>query len=69
MYYFRFIFHDWPDRYCATLLRALIPALKRGARVVISDYVVPDLGTSFRHRERHARYVNLVRLNTHCSRA
>ncbi|KAI1746570.1 O-methyltransferase [Xylaria castorea] len=39
VYHFRWIFHDWSDRYCLKLLRALVPALKPGARVVVSDYV------------------------------
>lgn len=44
VYHFRWVFHDWPDRYCLDLLRVLIPALKPGARVVVSDFVVPESG-------------------------
>ncbi|EHK97896.1 putative Sterigmatocystin 8-O-methyltransferase [Glarea lozoyensis 74030] len=37
VYYFRWILHDWSDRYCVKILKALIPALKKGARVVLSE--------------------------------
>lgn len=50
-YHFRWIFHDWPDKYCSMLLRALIPALKTGARIIISDFVVPESGTTSWYRE------------------
>ncbi|KAL7621042.1 hypothetical protein AAE478_008354 [Parahypoxylon ruwenzoriense] len=40
-YFLRQIIHDWPRKECLTILRALIPALKPGARVLISEYVVP----------------------------
>jgi len=32
VYYFRAIFHDWPDKYCIRILQNLIPGLKKGAR-------------------------------------
>ena len=44
VYYFRWIFHDWADKYAAKILQALIPALKPGARIVINEYIVPDPG-------------------------
>ncbi|KAH8692496.1 sterigmatocystin 8-O-methyltransferase precursor [Phaeosphaeriaceae sp. PMI808] len=37
IYYFRWIFHDWSDKYCVKILRALIPALKSGARLLFSE--------------------------------
>ena len=37
VYYLRWILHDWSDKYCIKILRALIPALKPGARIVISE--------------------------------
>lgn len=51
VYHFRWMFHDWPDKYCILLLRALVPALKTGARVVVSDFVVPELGTAGWYQE------------------
>ena len=64
VYFFRFIFHNWPDKYCLKILRSLIPALKTGAKVVIIDYVLPGPG-GFRSRweETRARYVYNVDLS------
>jgi hypothetical protein len=44
VYYFRWIFHDWSDRYSLKILKALIPGLKAGARVIISDVCMPEYG-------------------------
>ncbi|KAI1172923.1 S-adenosyl-L-methionine-dependent methyltransferase [Nemania sp. FL0916] len=41
-YFLRQIIHDWPQRECVAILRALIPALKPGARVLVSEYIVPS---------------------------
>ncbi|KAI5859358.1 S-adenosyl-L-methionine-dependent methyltransferase [Durotheca rogersii] len=41
VYIYRWIFHNWPDKYCIKILKALIPALKRGSRVLIMDFVMP----------------------------
>lgn len=45
VYYFRMIFHDWPDKYCIKILRQLIPVLASGSKVVINDAVIPGPGT------------------------
>ncbi|KAL8730473.1 MAG: hypothetical protein Q9166_004037 [cf. Caloplaca sp. 2 TL-2023] len=37
VYYFRWILHDWSDKYCIKILRSLIPALKPGARIMFSE--------------------------------
>lgn len=42
VYLFRWIFHNWPDKYCVLILRNLIPALKKGAMVVINDNCLPE---------------------------
>ena len=55
VYFFRAIFHDWPDKYCVELLRNLIPALKNGARVIISDPHTPDPLTMEPWQERQVR--------------
>ncbi|KAI1424878.1 S-adenosyl-L-methionine-dependent methyltransferase [Xylaria sp. FL1777] len=41
VYFFRWIFHNWSDKYCIKILRCLVPALKPGSKVIISDAVMP----------------------------
>ena len=43
VYYFRSIFHNWSDKYCIQILQNLVPALKLGAKIVIHEYMLPDL--------------------------
>ncbi|CAH0038144.1 unnamed protein product, partial [Clonostachys solani] len=42
VYLLRWVMHDWSDKYCVLILRALVPALKKGARVVINDICAPE---------------------------
>jgi hypothetical protein len=56
-YLFRWIFHDWSDRYAVRILRNLIPALKLGARVVIGEVCLPEPGDVSSLVERQMRYV------------
>ncbi|CBX96647.1 hypothetical protein IAQ61_005490 [Plenodomus lingam] len=39
IYMLKWILHDWPDAESVAILRALVPALKPGARVLFIDYV------------------------------
>ncbi|KAF2265350.1 S-adenosyl-L-methionine-dependent methyltransferase [Lojkania enalia] len=39
IYLIKLILHDWPDKECIDILRALRPSLKPGARIVFVDYV------------------------------
>lgn len=41
IYFLRWIFHNWSDKYCVKILQALIPALRPGAKVIISEAVLP----------------------------
>jgi hypothetical protein len=45
VYLYRWIMHNWPDKYCVKILKALVPALKKGARVLVMDMVMPPPGT------------------------
>lgn len=38
----RWVLHDWPDAYSVRILRALVPAMRPGARVLIYEYVLAD---------------------------
>lgn len=42
LYFFRFIFHNWADKYAVQILKNLVPAMKDGARVLIYEFFVPD---------------------------
>ena len=42
IYFFRFIFHNQSDKYCVKVLRALVPAMKAGTRVLIFETVLPE---------------------------
>ncbi|KLJ05406.1 hypothetical protein EMPG_11125 [Blastomyces silverae] len=39
IYIIKLILHDWPDQEAARILRALVPALKPGARVLLIEYI------------------------------
>jgi trans-aconitate methyltransferase len=57
VYMFRWILHNWPDKYCVKILRALISALKKGARVLVMDMVVPPPGVLGNEADRKLRYL------------
>jgi hypothetical protein len=57
VYFFRWIFHGFSDKYCVKILQALTPALKKGARIVINDGVLPEPGTAGYVEEKSMRYV------------
>lgn len=42
IYFFRWIFHNQSDKYCVKILRALVPAMKAGTRVLIFETVLPE---------------------------
>ena len=45
VYLIRWCLHNWSDEYSIKILRALIPALKPGARVLVNDGVLPEPNT------------------------
>ena len=43
------VLHNWTDEGCRTILQQLIPAMEKGySKLLINDYVVPDVGASWR---------------------
>ncbi|POS80295.1 hypothetical protein DHEL01_v201311 [Diaporthe helianthi] len=44
VYFLRHVMHNHPDEECVAILRALLPALRGGGRVLVSEYVVPPAG-------------------------
>lgn len=63
-YFFRWIFHNWPDKYCLKILRSLIPALKPGAKIIVSDAVLPGPGELPRAVETRMRSFDLSMTST-----
>ena len=44
-YFFRLIFHDWPDQECIKILRNHVPAMKKGASILVCDLLLPEPNT------------------------
>ncbi|ORY54703.1 S-adenosyl-L-methionine-dependent methyltransferase [Pseudomassariella vexata] len=41
VYFLRHVLHNHPDQECVDILKALLPALKSGARILASEYIMP----------------------------
>lgn len=54
-YLLRHVLHDWSDKYAILILRALVPALKKGARVIINELILPEPGKIPMTEERNLR--------------
>lgn len=57
VYYLRHILHDWPDEFATKIIANLVPALKDGSKVLISDSVIPPPGQLHGADEKFVRYV------------
>ncbi|KAL9610543.1 MAG: hypothetical protein Q9167_004755 [Letrouitia subvulpina] len=55
VYLFRFVFHNWSDGYCVKILRALVPAMRSGAKVAVNDHCMPEPGTLGLSSEKRIR--------------
>jgi hypothetical protein len=55
VYFFRWIFHGWSDHSAVKILQSQIPALKKGARILINEWVMPDPSTISNWDERIMR--------------
>lgn len=62
VYFYRWILHNHSDKYAVNMLKQLIPALKKGARVVINDHCLPEPGTESLWDEKIIRTMDLVML-------
>ena len=56
VYFFRWIFHNWSDKYCVQILRNHVPALKPGARIVIMDNCLPEPNMLHLWQDERIRY-------------
>lgn len=59
VYLFSQIFHDWSDKYVVKILRATIPSMKKGAKIVIRDMVLPPPGTLPAWVDKEMRMVDI----------
>ncbi|KAK6957512.1 hypothetical protein Daesc_000299 [Daldinia eschscholtzii] len=57
VYFFRMIFRNWGDEYALQILKAHIPVLRPGAKILIQDVCMSEPGTIPLWRERMQRYV------------
>ena len=55
VYFLRWILHDWPDAYAVRILKAPIPALRRGSKVVLNELCMPGFQTVSLCQERYLR--------------
>ncbi|KAK7918362.1 hypothetical protein PG985_010236 [Apiospora marii] len=55
VYLFRWVLHNWPDAHVQRILRALVPSLKPGAKVIIFDEIMPPAGSMSLSVERNQR--------------
>lgn len=62
VYYFRRIFHDWPDAECIQILENLVPSMQKGSRLILCDLVVKPPGMDNLVDEKFARVCDLQML-------
>ncbi|KAJ4293187.1 hypothetical protein N0V90_008469 [Kalmusia sp. IMI 367209] len=67
VYFFRWIFHNWSDKYCIQILRSLVPALKKGARIMVYEHVMED-GVDLLLSKKRERYLDLFMMCAYNSR-
>ncbi|RAO72498.1 uncharacterized protein BHQ10_008510 [Talaromyces amestolkiae] len=68
IYLLRYVLHDWGDKYCIDIIRNLIPAMKRGARIVVQDHVLPEPGTMGLLQEMQMRSMDAIMMSLFNSR-
>ncbi|KAI1361281.1 sterigmatocystin 8-O-methyltransferase [Xylaria arbuscula] len=59
VYLFRLVFQIWSDKYTLQILKAQIPALRPGAKILIQDTIAPEPGEIPLWRERVLRNMDL----------
>ncbi|KAI8626344.1 S-adenosyl-L-methionine-dependent methyltransferase [Xylariaceae sp. FL1651] len=64
VYFFRWVLHNWSDKYCIKILNNLIPALKPGAKVIVCDGVLLPPGSMPRHIENRERSMDICMTET-----
>lgn len=52
VYVLRWVLHNWADKYATMILRALVPILKSGMKILINEMCMPEPGTPLLSRSR-----------------
>ncbi|KAF2738874.1 S-adenosyl-L-methionine-dependent methyltransferase [Polyplosphaeria fusca] len=60
VYLMRWILHDWSDEYASKIVKALVPALKKGARLLVHEYVVPEPGKGSAASQLSFRWMDVM---------
>lgn len=55
VFMFRFVIHDWSDKYVIKILQNLIHVMKKNTRIIIMDYMLAEPGTVPKVVERMER--------------
>lgn len=61
VYFLRWILHDWSDKYAVRILKALVPAMKEGSKVVLFEWLLKD-GPETRWTEKQPRNADITML-------
>ncbi|KAI9727461.1 MAG: hypothetical protein M1828_006403 [Chrysothrix sp. TS-e1954] len=67
-YLFRQVLHNWSDEDSVQILRALIPALRPGAKIIVNDTIVPPPGVLPPMQERAIRSMDMIMMSVFNSR-
>lgn len=55
VFFLRWVLHNWPDGYCVMILRALVPVLRPGVKIIIQETLLPEPGSVALWREKYLR--------------
>ncbi|KAF8247152.1 S-adenosyl-L-methionine-dependent methyltransferase [Wilcoxina mikolae CBS 423.85] len=68
VYFLRGVLYDWADKPCINILRNIIPAMKKGGKILIMDRVLPEPSTQPKVVEKLHRALDLTVLIHHNGR-
>lgn len=46
VYFLRYILHNWSDKHAARILKAIVPALKDGSKIICVEFLPEDQATA-----------------------
>jgi predicted ribonuclease YlaK len=59
LYLLRHILHDWSERECVQILRALTSTMKEGARILVAEQILAPIGNLPNHTEKIMRALDM----------